>query len=148
MHRKHCTGTASTSQAAKMPAQHAYCVLLSKISAGHSADIFHVYFFITPVSVIMNALPCCVLISPALPRMLNTTSLASACKTTRRVCLAATDVHYVECMPPLMYCLCYGLPTCKLRCEAAAGSSDCLFAEASSNRRFRASSCLCLSLRC
>jgi len=49
MHRKHCTGTASTSQAAKMPAQHAYCVLLSKISAGHSADIFHVYFFITPV---------------------------------------------------------------------------------------------------
>ncbi len=101
-----------------------------------------------PCSVIMNALPCCVLISPALPRMLNTTSLASACKTTRRVCLAATDVHYVECMPPLMYCLCYGLPTCKLRCEAAAGSSDCLFAEASSNRRFRASSCLCLSLRC
>lgn len=53
-----------------------------------------------PCSVIMNALPCCVLISPALPRMLNTTSLASACKTTRRVCLAATDVHYDVCMPP------------------------------------------------
>lgn len=54
----------STAQAACLLAQLAYCAQLSKISAGHSADIFHFDFFIMPVQCHYE---CCAVLCPDQP---------------------------------------------------------------------------------